>query len=125
MKKKKPTLTLVVPTAANLAAPPANLGRTGATLWRTITQEYRIEDSGGLEMLRQICAAADRAAECAEQITADGTMIRTATGYGDHPLLKTELACRSFVVRSLHRLGLEIQPSRDAAGRPSGTFSLG
>jgi hypothetical protein len=29
----------------------------------------------------------------------------------DHPLLRHELATRSFVVRSLHRLGLDISAS--------------
>jgi len=36
--------------------PPASLGETGADLWRSITREYQITGSGGLEMLRQACA---------------------------------------------------------------------
>jgi hypothetical protein len=41
----------------------------------------------------------------------------------DHPLLKHELSARSFVVRSLHRLGLDIEPTRDGSGRPPGSFN--
>jgi hypothetical protein len=71
----------------------------------------------------QICTAADRAADCAERIAEDGSVIRTKAGLREHPLLKIELASRSFVVRSLHRLGLEIVPPRASIGRPSGTFN--
>ena len=74
-------------------------------------------------MLLQICAAADRAEECAEAIDRDGPMIRTQNGLRDHPLLKLELASRAFVVRSLHRLGLDIEPTRNGPGRPSGTHN--
>jgi hypothetical protein len=28
------------------------------------------------------------------------------------------LAARSFIVRSLHRLGLDIEPTRNSVGRP-------
>jgi hypothetical protein len=122
MRKKpgKPTLTVVAGTASNPMAAPSNLSKAGADLWRTIMAEYEIGDSGGREILRQACAGADRAAECAEAIARDGPMVRTPQGLKDHPLLKHELASRAFVVRSLHRLGLDLEPTRPAAGRPSG-----
>jgi hypothetical protein len=78
---------------------------------------------GGCEMLMQICASADRAAECATIIANDGATIRTKAGLREHPLLRHEQAARSFVVRSLHRLGLDIEPKRDGPGRPPGTFA--
>jgi hypothetical protein len=52
------------------------------------------------------------------QIDQDGECIRTKTGPGDHPLLKHELAARAFVVRTLGRLGLDLEPVRAGPGRP-------
>ena len=74
-------------------------------------------------MLRQICAAADRAAECADVIERDGPMVKSKNGLRDQPLLKHELSARSFIVRSLHRLGLDIEPTHDGPGRPPGSFN--
>ena len=69
-------------------------------------------------MLAQAAAAMDRIAECAEAIERDGVAIRTKIGLKEHPLLRHELAARAFVVRTLHRLGLDVEPLRAAAGRP-------
>jgi hypothetical protein len=46
-------------------------------------------------------------------------------GVRDHPLLKHELAARSFVTRALHRLNLDVEPTRDGPGRPPGIFPRG
>ena len=73
-------------------------------------------------MLHQICAAADRVAECTATIARDGSVIRTKAGLKDHPLLRHELAAQSFIVRSLHRLGLDIEPARHEIGRPAGAY---
>ena len=82
--------------------------------------EYDIDDSGGRQILLQSCAAADRAAECALLIARDGLMVHSPHGPKDHPLIRHELAARAFIVRSLHKLGLDIEPVR-APGRPPGT----
>ena len=121
MRKKTtpPPLTIVGPTTVTQDSPPATLGKTGTDLWRTIMSEYAIEDGGGREILLQGCSAADRAAECARIIEADGCTVRTSHGFKDHPLLKHELAARVFVCQCLHKLGLDIEPVR-VPGRPSG-----
>jgi hypothetical protein len=121
MAPKKPTLT-VVPIAAARSPAPANLGESGAALWRALNNEYVIDDAAGAAMMLQICMATDRAEECAAAIAQDGPTIRTKSGLRDHPLLKHELAARSFIVRSLHRLGLDIEPTRSSVGRPPGTY---
>jgi Phage terminase, small subunit len=120
---KKPRLTLVNPSKLNPTRTSSTLGPSGTHLWNSIQDEYRIDDAGGRAMLLQICAAVDRAEECAEAIDRDGPMIRTKNGLREHPLLKTEIASRAFVVRSLHRLGLDIEPPRSTPGRPSGTHN--
>ena len=66
--------------AGTTSDPPTTLGETGTALWRSIMAEYRIEDSGGLAMLEQACCAADRAKECCDIISADGSMISTKYG---------------------------------------------
>ena len=122
MMAKKPKLTVVNSDAKPTSAP-STLGTSGSKLWRSIQDEYRIDDSGGIALLTQICLSIDRADECAAAIDRDGVMIRTKNGLRDHPLLKLELASRSFAVKALLRLGLDIEPNRDGPGRPSGTFN--
>jgi hypothetical protein len=90
-------------------------------LWQRIQHEFRVDDAPGAATLEEICAAADRLAEYAEAIARDGPMIRTKTGVlRDHPLLKIELATRSYITRALHRLNLDVEPTRDTVGRPPG-----
>jgi len=80
--------------------------------------EYDIQDSGGLEMLLQACAALDRAESLREQIDQDGEVIRLRSMVRDHPALKHELANRAFVVRTLAKLGLNFEAIRPSVGRP-------
>lgn len=121
---KKPKLALVPSTKPTSTSAPSTLGTSGSKLWRSIQDEYRIDDAGGIALLTQICLSIDRADECAAAIDRDGVMIRCQNGaMKDHPLLKLELASRSFAVKSLLRLGLDIVPPRNAPGRPSGTFN--
>jgi hypothetical protein len=98
--------------------PPQSLGKAGQSLWDRITNAYAIDDEGGREMLAQCCAAADRAESLRDQINEDGEVISTRTGKKDNPLLKHEIAARSFIVRTLSRLGLSVEPVR-GPGRPS------
>jgi hypothetical protein len=116
---KKPRLSLVDQSVVTSLAPPANLDKTGATLWRSVMAEYDIRDSGGREILRQACEAADRVCEFSAAIERDGPLLRVKGGVRDHPLLKHELAARAFITRSLHRLGLDVEAVK-AVGRPPG-----
>ena len=120
MGSKKPPLTLVA-TDGGPAAPPRNLGQHGLNLWRTITSEYEIDDSGGREMLVQACVALDRAEECATEIERDGVTVRTKHGPKDHPALRHELANRAFVVRTLGKLGLTVEAIRPLGRPPLGS----
>ena len=110
----------VVPaTPPDPTSPLPNLAEPGLNLWRTVMGEYDIADSGGREMLAQACKALDRAEACAEHIKRDGEVIRTKAGPKDHPALKHELANRAFVVRTLARLGLDVEAIKPV-GRPPG-----
>jgi hypothetical protein len=101
----------------NLASPPANLKPTGRDLWQSILHEYVIDDSGSRALLHEACKAADRAAECSRIIDKEGLVIATKMGTAAHPLVKSELLLRSFVIRTLIRLGVVDAP-RNPPGRP-------
>jgi hypothetical protein len=121
--KKTPTLTVVdPPSKPNPFAPPATLGEAGRKLWQDLHRDFVLEDSGAHTMLLEICSAMDNLADYDEEIGRDGVTIRTKSGVREHPLLKHRLATQSFVVRSLHRLGLDIVPARHEIGRPAGPY---
>ncbi|MBR0730374.1 hypothetical protein JQ595_16605 [Bradyrhizobium japonicum] len=119
--KQPPTLTIVDPAmSSNPLAPPASLGEAGTELWRRIHRDYHVEDASGLETLTQICAAADTLAKLDAEIERDGMIIRSKSGMRENPLLKIQLATRSFVTRSLARMGFDVIQPRTEIGRPSG-----
>jgi phage terminase small subunit len=100
--------------------PPSNLGPAGANLWHSIMAEYDISDAGGRALLEQVCASYDRAEKLRVEIDRDGEIIRGRSGMREHPGLKIELASRSFICRSLQRLGINLEAVRIAPGRPPG-----
>jgi hypothetical protein len=116
MAKNSP-LTLVDP-ASTIAPPPANLGAAGTKLWQSIMTDYDISDSGGLALLEQVAFAYERAERLRAEIDKDGEIVRNRNGMREHPGLRGELAARSFVVRSLQRLGVNLE-AVGRVGRPS------
>src|SRR5262245_4075094 len=113
-----PPLTLVGPASIGIS-PPRALGVPGMALWNRIQTEYRIEDAGGIELLTQACQGLDRAEALAAAIARDGEVIHTRTGVPrTHPAVKDELACRAFIVRTLERLGLNVEAIKPTIGRP-------
>ena len=73
-------------------------------------------------MLAQACAAADRVEALAERISADGEVVSSRAGPKAHPALRDELAGRAFIVRTLERLGLNVETIKPI-GRPSKGWS--
>ena len=114
---KKPSLKLMKPSPVTVPAPSRSLGNHGRSLWDRVMSEYEISDVGGNEMLLQACQALDRAEALRVEIERDGEVLRVRTTVKDHPALKHELACRSFVVRTLARLGLNFETVKPV-GRP-------
>lgn len=119
-KSHKPPLHLVLPTPATANDPPRTLGHHGASLWNRVMTEYDIADAGGRELLALACQQLDRAEALKAQIDAEGEVIQTRNGPKDHPALRHELAARAFIAKTLHRLGLTLEPLRPSPGRPSG-----
>jgi hypothetical protein len=79
-------------------------------------REYHITDPGGLELLAQAAAALDRAEALSEAIGVD-VVVHSRSGPKPHPALAAELANRSFVARTIERLGLNLETVRPI-GRP-------
>jgi len=121
LARKPPTLTVIDSASKpDPLAPPVSLGEAGRKLWGDLHHDYVIDDAGGHQMLLRICQAADNLAGYDEQIERDGPTIRTASGLREHPLLKIRLGTQSFILRSLHRLNLDVVPARTEVGSPSG-----
>ncbi len=121
MTTGKPPLTLVQPDATGVppgAQPPRPLGHHGRAVWDRVQAEYAITDSGGIELLAQICGAVDRCEAIREQIDANGEAIKSRSGITPHPLLRQETQLRSFIARSLSRLGITTEPLARNPGRP-------
>ena len=106
---------------SNLPQPPRLLGQAGQELWDAVQGEYCIEDSGGIAVLMQACAALDLAETLAEQIAKDGITVPSSSGGPRvHPCVKDMLGARALVVRTLARLGIlydEIRPVGRGPGR--------
>jgi hypothetical protein len=120
-KPGKPTLKIVSSSSSKHTGtrPPRKLGPHGDELWRTIMNEFDISDSGGIEILAQVCAALDRVEAQQEIIDDEGETITTKSGTKSHPLLREQLAGRAFITRNLQRLGVLDQPIKPI-GRPPG-----
>jgi hypothetical protein len=119
-KTPKSTLTIVPSSGPpNPNDPPPNLGPAGQALWASVVEEYHMDDIGSREILRQCCAAADRAESLRQRIDTDGEVVPGRSGPKSHPLLAAELSARGLVCRLLSKLGLNLEPIK-APGRPPG-----
>jgi hypothetical protein len=98
-----------------------NGSKEGQNLWNRVQAEFAITDCGGVELLFQSCCAADRAASLGSIIDRDGPMVASRSGAKEHPLLRAELGNRAFVVRTLTKLGISLEPTK-MMGRPSDGF---
>jgi P27 family predicted phage terminase small subunit len=102
----------------NQSPPPKALGREGMDLWRRLTGCYDISDEAGRSILWEACMAHQRAEEAAALIATEGLILRSRQGGGkENPLVKTELSLRGFVVRTLGKLGLGLEPVKNV-GNP-------
>ena len=128
MAKKSTTTTGPTPlsyAAATLVEPgrvPAGLGQAGEKLWARIMAQYDLRDEGGRELLFQAATAADRCERLRRIINNDGELVEGKDGAParEHPLLRHEVAMKSFLTRTLTRLNLDMEPARPSPGRSPG-----
>ena len=128
MAKKSSTTPPASPlpyAVATMLEPPAvpdGLGESGQKLFSAVMAQYNITDAGGRELLKQAAQAADRCERLRKIINTDGEIVQGKDGAPakEHPLLRSEVAMKSFLTRTLARLNLDMEPMRPGSGRPSG-----
>ena len=117
-KTQKSSLQVLTNPASSGFKPARTLGQAGKNLWSRIVAEYDVSDAGGRELLLQCCQALDRVESLSKQIDAEGEIIRVKGVPKAHPALRDELANRSFIAKSLQRLGLALEVPVRSVGRP-------
>jgi hypothetical protein len=113
---RKPSLALVS-SKTTTVSPPRKLGRTGMSLWTRILSDFTIDDAAGLELLAQAAEAADMLGKLNTAIAEDGPIVRGRNGMRANPLIREALGYKSFITRTLGRLGILSEPLR-SPGRP-------
>ena len=113
-------MALVKPETITGQSPPHALGKYGRSLWDRMTREYNVTDAAGIEMLYQACAAAQIAELLQVEVERDGPLMRVRGVLKPHPAVRDMNASRSFVVRTLMKLGFNYEAVRDGPGRPGG-----
>ena len=84
-----------------------------------LINEYHINDSGGLELIKSFAAAFTTELNCQDQIDAEGlTIIDRFQQMKPHPLLPTLRDARSQKLAALKGLNLDVIPANNGLGRP-------
>ena len=100
---------------------PPNLSRKAAKLWRDLTTEYGICDSGGLAILEAGLRAFDRAEAARGIIAAEGLQAPDRFGVmKPHGLIPAERDARGQWLAALKQLHLDVEPLNSGPGRPPG-----
>jgi hypothetical protein len=88
--------------------PPAHLEEEEAGLFKSIVNEFRIDDRGSVELLVTAMEAHARCRVCRETIDKEGMTVKDRFGVlQPHPLLKTEASARGQYLAALRALNLE------------------
>ena len=99
--------------------PPSSLSAPGKLMFRSIAQEYSIDDSVGIKLLQSACEAYELIQLCQAQLKADGLMVGTEDKLKVHPLLATVRDARSAMLQNLKALNCDLEPLKNI-GRPAG-----
>lgn len=110
----------------NSHKPPRHLQRDGRAFWRDVAGEYRIVDPAGLALLTTAAECLDRMRQAQASVAEHGAMV--ADRYGSlkaNPACALERDARNGFLSAMRALNLDIEPTRDRAGRPPGSFNIG
>jgi P27 family predicted phage terminase small subunit len=100
--------------------PPKHLSIPARTLWKALTTEYQIHDSGGLAILTAGLEAYDRAQTAKALLDTEGPVVVDRWGQQKtHPAASIERDSRAQWLRALQQLCLDVEPV-GAIGRPAG-----
>lgn len=100
---------------------PPGLSAAAAAWWKRLLTEYSIEDSAGLLLLQTALEAHDRMYQARDLIAKHGAV--TVDRFGQlrpNPATTIERDSRAAMLSALKALNLDLEPLRDAAGRPPG-----
>lgn len=99
---------------------PKHLSIEAKKIFKSLCDEYSINDCAGLRILRVALEAFDRAQAAREQIDNDGmTVVDKAGQVKPHPLLPIERDSRAAFLAGLKHLNLDLEPIKPM-GRPPG-----
>lgn len=100
---------------------PDHLSDEARGWWSRIVAEYDVSDQGGMLLLQTALEAFDRMKAAARRIDVDGeAVVDRFDQVKPHPLLTAERDARSQMLAALKQLNLDLEPLRDAPGRPPG-----
>jgi len=106
--------------------PPGHLAKDGRDFWRTVSAEYMIEDSAGLALLTTAAECLDRMRAAQVAIKEHGEVVRDRYAQVKvNPACALEKDSRNGFLAAVRSLNLDLEPLRDAPGRPAGSFSGG
>lgn len=101
--------------------PPAKLSAESARFFREMIEQYQIDDVAGLKLLERGCEALDLMRKAQKFLRKDGEVISDKKGsVKAHPAVSIEKEAHNQFVESLRMLNLDLEPLRDAPGRPPG-----
>jgi len=100
---------------------PKHLSKEARDIWKALTSEYDIQDTGGLAILRVALEAWDRAQAARVNIEKNTMLIVGRDGQPkQHPLLCVERDNRAAFLAGLKALNLDVMPENHRIGRPGG-----
>jgi len=110
------------PTKAAEPHPPDHLSEEAQLRWRAMVEEYELDDAGALLILTSAFEHWDRKEMARRQIAKDGLVFRDRWGKPrTHPMVSVELKAQAAFLAALKQLNLDLEPLRDAPGRPPGS----
>lgn len=103
-----------------IAPAPKNLSEPARDLWESILREYQIDEPHTLAILRTALEAWDTMMAARELIREGGILVQDRfEQLKKNPLLDVERDCRRQFYDGMRMLNLDIEPLREAPGRPS------
>ena len=103
---------------------PKHLKDSGRAFWKSIIAEYQIEDAAGQSLLARACECLDRLRQAQADIERDGATVLDRYGSPKaHPATGIEKDSRNGFFAALRQLQLDIEPLKDATGRPPENYA--
>lgn len=101
---------------------PAGLSPAARVWWGKITDEYGITDAAGLLLLQNAMEAFDRMNQASDLIKKYGTLtFDRFKQLRANPACTIERDSRAAMLKALKDLNLDLEPLKNAAGRPTQT----